>query len=165
MLLPRPEMRTTTDMVSRPDPSRGRPRHRGRLDPAVEIRAGYIAERERRFAKRAAVVVRFLRYLRGAVVADVRRERGDQHERALQELADARLVRLDAARTMLLERAAAVGKQPRALQERIDDERLVDIQLEVSGGGADVHGYVVSEHACAQHGERLRLRRIHLARH
>src|SRR5689334_24231655 len=76
MLLPRPEIRTTTDMLG------GRPGHRARLHPAVEIRAGDVAKRERRLAQRAAVVVRLLRDLSRAVVADVRRERGDQHERA-----------------------------------------------------------------------------------
>ena len=116
---------------------RSRPDHRVGAHPAVEVRRAHVAQRERGLAQRGALAVRLLRDLGGAVVADVRRERGHQHERALDQLADARLVRLDAARAMLLERAAAVGEQPRALQEGMDDHRLVDVELEVARGAAD----------------------------
>src|SRR5687767_10108444 len=107
--------------------SSSRPDHRVGAHPAVEVLRAYVTERKRGVAQRAALAVRLLRDLGRAVVADVRRERGDQHERALEKLADAWLVRLDAARAVLLERAAAVGQQPRALQEGMDHHRLVDV--------------------------------------
>src|SRR5690349_13180252 len=124
MLLPRPEMRTTSKLDGVPD-------HRRRLHPAVEVRAAHVTERERRFAKRGALAMRLLRDLGRAVVADVRRERGHEHERALEQRRDARRVRLDAARAVLVERPAAVGEEPRALQEGMDDHRLVDVELEM----------------------------------
>src|SRR5207248_11528058 len=123
MLLPRPEIRTTSNEPTGRASWR-RPDHRPRLDPAVEVLAAHIAQSERRFAQRAAFAVRFLRDLGRPVIADVRRERGHQHQRALEELTHARGVRLDAARAMLLERAAAVGEEPRTLQKGMDDERL-----------------------------------------
>src|SRR5262245_36256540 len=140
MLLPRPEIRMTiTRENSRSD-------HRLGLDPAVEVFRLHVAEGERGLAQGSAFLVRLLRDLGGAVVADVRGKRRDQHQRALEQLADARRVRLDAARAMLLERAAAVGKQPSALQEGMDDHRLVDVELQVAGGAADIDRYVVAEH-------------------
>src|ERR1043166_2523299 len=84
--------------------------------PAVEVLCAHVAEPEGRLAQRAALAMRLLRDLRRAVVADVRRKRGDQHERALDELADVPLFRLDPAHAMLFEGAAAVGEDAAALQ-------------------------------------------------
>src|SRR6185295_14135897 len=103
MLLPRPEMRTTIIAAG----SCRRADHRFGLHPAIEVLRADVAERERRLAQGAAVVVRLLGDLGGTVITDVRRERRHQHERALEELLDARRVRLDAARAMLFERSAA----------------------------------------------------------
>ena len=103
--------------------------------------------------------------LRRLVVADVRVERGDQHERLAQLLVDPRAVGLDAGGAVVVEAAAGVGEQPRRLQEAVDDERLVDVQLEVAAGAAEVHRHVVAEHLAADHGHRLALRRVDLARH
>src|SRR5712671_7642855 len=66
---------------------------------------------------------------------------------------------------MLLERAATVGKQPRTLQECVDDGRLVDVQFEVARSAADVQRDVVTHDLRAQHGKSFGLRRIDLARH
>src|SRR5689334_8629 len=126
MLLPRPDMRMASKLVRRPD-------HRRRLHPAVEILAAHVAERDCRLAKRGALAMRLLRDLRRAVIAYVRRERRDQHERTLEKLGDAFGIGCNAACAMLVERTAAVGEQPRALQERVDDHRLVHIELELTG--------------------------------
>src|SRR5690348_12414590 len=117
MLLPRPEMRTTIIAAG----SCRRPDHRFRLDPAVEVLRADVTESERRLAQRRSLPVRLLGDLGGTVVADVRRERRHEHQRALEELLDTRRIGLDAARAVLLERAAAVGEEPRALQERVGD--------------------------------------------
>ena len=66
---------------------------------------------------------------------------------------------------MLFERPAAVGEQPRALQERVDDERLVNVEFEMAGCAAKVHRHVVRHRLRAEHGKCLGLRRIHLAGH
>jgi hypothetical protein len=55
--------------------------------------------------------------LRRLVVADVRIERGDEHQRIVQKLGDAFTPRLDARSAMLAEALAAVGEEPHALQE------------------------------------------------
>ena len=68
------------------------------LHPLVELLRADVAQRERGVAQRRALAMRLLGDRRGLVVADVRVERGDQHQRALHQLGDARAVRLDAAR-------------------------------------------------------------------
>ena len=103
--------------------------------------------------------------LGGAVVADVGRKRRHQHQRALQQLGDALPIGLDAARAMGLEARHAVGEQAHALQEIMRDERLVDVQLEVARRAADADGDIVGHDLAAEHGQRLALGRIDLARH
>src|SRR5688500_20142165 len=89
--------------------------------------------------------MRFLGDLRRPVVAYVRRQRSDQHQRSLKQLADARFVGLDAARAMLLEGARTVAQQPRALQEGMDDQRLVHVELEVPRCSAEVERRIVAQ--------------------
>jgi hypothetical protein len=55
-------------------------------------------------------------------------------------------VRLDPACAMLVEARHSVGEQPHALQHVVDDERLVDVELEVAGCPADADGDVVAHH-------------------
>jgi hypothetical protein len=109
----------------------------GPLTQRVEVLAADVAERQRRFAQRAAVAVRALGDLGGAVVADVRGQRGDQHQRALEQFGDALAPRLDAAHAVRLEAAHAVGQQAHALQEVVGDQRLEDVEFEVAGRAAD----------------------------
>src|SRR5437660_10375410 len=71
--------------------------------PRIEIASADVTECERRFAQRRAFVMRLLRDCRGLVVADVRRERGDEHQRAADKLADARPVGLDSTRAVRFE--------------------------------------------------------------
>ena len=64
-------------------------------------------------------------------------------------------VGLDADRAVLAEAVAAVGDQPRALQEVVGDERLEHVELEVAARAADVDGHVVAHDLRAEHGHRL----------
>src|SRR3954463_6551199 len=96
--------------------------HRRRLDPAVEIFCPDEAERKRRFAQRRAVAMRLERDLRRVLVADVRVECGDEHERLLDVALDARAVRLDAARTALVERPDAIGQELGRLERVVQDD-------------------------------------------
>src|SRR5882672_10452867 len=91
--------------------------HGLRPDPLVELLRCHIAERERRLLQGRAFLVRLLRDLRRLVVADVRVERGDEHERVPQQLLDALAPGLDAGRAVLVEPRGAVGQEPHALQE------------------------------------------------
>src|SRR5512135_41558 len=176
MLLPRPEMRTTIDMAGRSvaarysrkscqNPSWTGSRHVPRAHPAIEVLRADVAEGERGLAQRGALAVRLLGDFRGAVVADHRRERSDEHERALDQLRDTVLVRLNAAHAVLLERRASVGQQAGALQEVVDQHGLEHVQLEISRGSGKIDRDVVTEHLGAQHGQRLGLRRIDLTGH
>ena len=109
-------------------------------------------ERERRFLQRRALLVRLLRDRRGLVVADVRRERGDQHQRARHAAGRC-------ARDWPRCRARSARRSPRrrrassrdALQEVVDDERLADVELEVAQRAAEVDRDVVAQHLRAQH--------------
>ena len=102
---------------------------------------------------------------RRLVVADVRRQRGDQHQRAFHQFGNAVAVRLDAVHAMFFQAAHAVRQQTRALQEIVRDQRLVHIQLEVARGAAHGDRHVVAEHLAAQHGDCFALGGIDLARH
>ncbi len=102
---------------------------------------------------------------RRLVVADVRRKRGNEHQRTLHQLGDARPVGLDAARQMMIEAVHRIGQQPQALQHVVRDQRLEHIELEVAGSPADIDRHIVAEHLRAHHGERLALRGVDLARH
>src|SRR3989440_3114884 len=136
-----------------------------RMHPLIELLGGDETELQRRFFQGDAFLVRRLRDLRRFVVADVRVESSDQHQRLPHQLRDALAVRLDADRAVVVEAPAPVGEQPHRLQEVVDDERLEDVQLEVPHGAADVDGDVVAEHLGTEHRHRLALRRVHLSGH
>src|SRR2546427_11981212 len=78
-------------------------RHCFRADPLVELLGAHVAQREGRLFQGGALLVRLLGDLRGLVVADMRVERGDEHERVLQQLGDALAPRLDSRRAMVAE--------------------------------------------------------------
>ena len=101
----------------------------------------------------------------GFVIADVRIERGHEHQRTFEQLADALVIGLDATRTVRIEACHAVGEKPDALQHVVNDERPVHIELEITRRAADVDRDVVAEYLGAQHRQRLALRRIYLPRH
>src|SRR5207253_2033737 len=81
-------------------------------DDAVELLAGEEAELDGRLAERLPLAVGLLRHLGGLVIADVRIERGHQHERVFQVVLDLLPVRLDADHAVLGERPAGVGPEP-----------------------------------------------------
>jgi len=58
------------------------------------------------------VVVRVLRDRRGVVVAEVRRERGHQHQAAVELARDLGAIGLDPGSAVLFERAARIAEQP-----------------------------------------------------
>ena len=101
----------------------------------------------------------------GAVVADVRTQRGHQHEGIGELFGDARAVRLDAARAIRVEARDRVGQHARARKVIVDDQRLVDIELEVSRCRADAERDIVTHDLAAHHGKGFALSRVHLARH
>ena len=103
--------------------------------------------------------------LGGVVVADVRIERGDQHQAFLHQFVDARGVGLEAGDAMLREALDPLGQKLGRVNEVVDDQRLEDVELEVAAGSADVHRHIVTQHLGADHCQRLALGRIDFARH
>src|SRR3954447_2554999 len=73
-------------------------------DEPIEVISRHVAEPDRLLAKRCSICMCRFGDCRRALVADRRCERGDQHQRALHQLTDARLVGADAGNTMLCER-------------------------------------------------------------
>ena len=109
--------------------------------------------------------MRLFRDLRRLVIADVRVERGHQHQRFTHQLRDALEIGFDAQRAVVVEARGAVGEQTHALQEIVDDHRLEHVEFEISHRAANVDRHVVAEYLAAEHGQRLGLGRVDLARH
>ena len=78
---------------------------------AVEFLTGEMAEDDGRLPERALVLVRVFGDGGGVVVADVRVERGHEHQRIADVLGDPLLVGLDADDGELAERVARVAEQ------------------------------------------------------
>ena len=95
----------------------------------------------------------------------MRRQRSHQHERLFDQVGNALTTRHDAAHTVHVEARHAVRKQTHALQEVVGDQRPVDIEFEITRGAAYADRDVVAHDLGSQHGERLALCRIDLARH
>ena len=71
----------------------------------------------------------------------------------------------DALDAVLGEARAGIGQQADRLQHRVGDDRLEDVELEVALAAGERDRRVVAEHPGADHGQRLGLGRIDLARH
>ena len=71
---------------------------------------------------------------------------------------------MPAAQRSLNERTASASSCDR-LQHVVQDDRLVDVELEVALRAGEGHGVVVAEHLHADHRQRLALGRVDLARH
>ena len=111
--------------------------HRARLHPAVEIVGAEFAQLERRLAQPQPLGMRVLGDARRAVIADVRRQRGDEHQRRAQQRIDAGTVDVEPAHAMVGEAAHRICQQRDAVERVGDDHRLVDIQLELALAGGD----------------------------
>jgi hypothetical protein len=117
------------------------------------------------FLERLAGLVRVLGDRRGIVVADLGRERGDQHQRAADQLGNAFLVGLGTVEHPLRETFDR-GRQEDDRADHIGpDERLEDIELEMPLHPADSHRDMVADDLGGDHGQHLCLGRIDLARH
>ena len=109
--------------------------------------------------------MRLLGDLRRHVVADVVVQRGHEHQRVLEVVADGGEVWLHAVDTLRPEGAAGVREQARAVQEVVDHHRLVHVELEVALAATDGDGRVVAHDLTADHRHRFGLRRVDLSRH
>ena len=101
----------------------------------------------------------------GVVVADVRVERGDQHQRRAHQLVDATVVGLDSDDAVVGEGDRGVAEQLDALQVVEGHDGLEHVELEVAVGAADGDRDRVAHDLGADHGEGLGLGRVDLAGH
>ena len=103
--------------------------------------------------------------LGGALVADVRRERRDEHERALHVLRHLFPVCADAGNAPLVKGRDGRREKARGLQKVINAHRQKHIQLKVPLRCSKAHGGIVAEHLHCGHRDLLALRGVDLARH
>jgi hypothetical protein len=106
-----------------------------------------------------------MRDLGRLVVADHRRQCGNEHQRAVDILLDLLCVRPSPFDQELAEIRAAVGHDRDRMRDVVDDQRFVDVHLEITAGAAETYGDVVRHHLHGDHRQSLGLSRIHLARH
>ena len=66
---------------------------------------------------------------------------------------------------MRVETRHAVGEQTSTLQHVVNDQRLVNVELEVARRATNVDGNIVTHHLRREHRQRFALRRIDFARH
>lgn len=101
----------------------------------------------------------------GALVADVRCERRDEHERALHILRHFFPVRADTGNAPLVKGRDGRRKKARRLQKVINAHRQEHIQLKIPLRCGKAHGGIVAQHLHCRHRDLLALRGVDLARH
>src|SRR5215467_14054442 len=142
-----------------------RMRHSVRTDEPIKVVRGHEAKSDCLFSQRCSIRVRSPRNRRCALVADRRGERRHQHQRALHELANSGLVSADAGHTVLGKRCRCIGEQTDRLQCRVGNNRLVDVEFEVTLTASKAQRAVVYEHQTTYHGKGFALCWVDLARH
>ncbi len=101
----------------------------------------------------------------GGVVADGRRQCGDQHQRFLHQLFDARHVGLGAHHHVVGEAGCGVAKKLHGLQDVIGHHRVIDIELEMALRACEPDRCIVAHDMRADHGQGFGLCRVDLAGH
>ncbi len=124
-----------------------------------------MAQLDGRLLQRAALLVRRLGNLRRLVVADMRVQRGDQHQRLSHQLLNPSLIRLNALDAVDGEGGGGVGKEANRAQHIRRNHRLEDVQLKMALRAANGGRYVIALHLGADHGQGLALRRVDLPGH
>lgn len=139
--------------------------HRLRLHPLVELRLSEISQLERGLLQCQTLLVGVLGNGGSLVIADMRIERSHQHQRVIHELADPLGVRLDTRQTVLHEGLRPVAEKPDRVEDIVSDQRLENVELEVTAHATHRHRSLVAHHLSANHSQCLALRGVHLSRH
>ena len=95
----------------------------------------------------------------------MRVERGHQHERILEVLADPLPIGLDPDGAVLVERSATLRQEARRGEHVVEDDRLVDVELEIALRPGEGHRRVATVDLDGDLAERLALGRVDLAGH
>ena len=124
-----------------------------------------MAEADGFFPERGPAFVRGLGDGGGVVIADLRRKCRDQHQRAVHQFFDPRLIRLNAGDAIIGEADHGVGDQSNGLQQAVNHHRFEDIEFEMAIRSSNGNGGVVAHDLGADHGQGLGLRGIDFAGH
>ncbi len=109
--------------------------------------------------------MRLLGDFRCLVVANVRGQGSDQHQRTFQMLFDSREVWFEPFCAEASEAAHRITEESYGTQNIVDDQRLENVQLKVSAGPTYPHGNIISHDLGADHRQCLALGGVDLARH
>ena len=99
------------------------------------------------------------------VISNLGIQRRDQHQRFMQQLRNALLIRRDPIYTMLHERATRVRQQSNRVQQVSDQHRFEYIQLEGTTCSCNGDGGLIPHDLSADHGHSFALRGIHFTWH
>src|SRR5271168_4456767 len=108
---------------------------------------------------------RLARHLGGVGVSDVRIERGDDADGALDALAQVLAIRGYANHAAIRQRAAARAQVIYALENRMRDDRLERVELQLAGLGGERHCQIVADDLEGDLIDDLRDDWVDLARH
>lgn len=139
--------------------------HELRLDEGIKLLLSEGIQLEGRLLERETLLVGILSNLASHVIANLGVEAGDKHERFLHDTGNLLLVSLKTFNEVLLKRAHAIGKNPRAVKEVPDHEGLVDVEFELAVHATNSGGNMVTHDLGADHGKSLALSGVDLARH
>ena len=135
------------------------------MENLVEFFGGEEAEGDACLLEADVLVERLVRGLRGVLVTDVRVQRRDEHERAMEILVHLLAVRRDSCDAAVVERLDRVGEEACGLEEVIDHDRHEDVQLEIALRGGKADCGIVAHDLHGDHRDGLALCRVDLARH
>src|ERR1700733_4899477 len=120
--------------------------HLRRIDDAVELFLCDKPQLERGLLEREVVVQRVVRNLRGLVIANDRRERGYQHQRAVHIFLDLLQIRFCSFDQKLAEVGASISQNRDGVRNVEYHQRLVDVHLQIAPSAAKADRYVISHY-------------------
>ena len=88
-----------------------------------------------------------------------------KHERVVEVLADPLFVGLNSLGAAIVKRTSALRQQLNRLQNIVENNRFIDVELEVALGAGEGDRVIVAEYFYRDHGQRLALGRIDLPGH
>ena len=135
------------------------------MEDLVEFLGGEEAEGDACLLEADVLVERLVRGLRRVLVTDVRVQRRDEHERAMEVLVHLLAVCRDPCDAAVVERLEGVREEARGLEEVKDHDGHEDVQLEIALRGGKANGGIVAHDLYGDHRDGLALRRVDLARH
>ena len=135
------------------------------MEDLVELLGGEEAEGDACFLEADVLVERLVCGLRGVLVADVRIECRDEHQRAVEVLMHLLAVRRDSRDAAVVERLQRIREEACGLEEVVDHNGHEHVQLEVALRGGNADGGIVAHDLYGDHCDGLALRRVDLARH